>query len=227
MGERKKSVIILSFLITVTFSCSKDRFPNQQSAFEYFPLVLGKAKEYDVERTTYSLSSLPEKQRFITRQLVIDTFKMPDNQVAYKIEHFAQNNRAEWKLDSVSAAWQTSDKTTTRENGQTVINMIYPLSNGLEWNGNSFNNNGASFWRVTNLGKSFQTKFSIFQNTVTIIRQDDSTFLSRNTYIEVYALNVGLIRREKSFLKYCGDPDCLGKGIINYGWKELSSIRNY
>ena len=82
-------------------------------------------------------------------------------------------------------------------------------------------------FRVKDLGMPFKDGKNTFLKTVTIIRQDDSTLLSKNKYMEIYAANVGLIRTEKIFVQYCSTPDCIGKGIIESGWKEISVINKY
>ena len=105
--------------------------------------------------------------------------------------------------------------------------LIFPLANETAWNGNSYNAMPEKMFRVKNLGRPFQAGNFIFPETVMIIRQDDSTLLSKNKYTEIYAKNVGLIRTEKIFVQYCNTPDCVGKGIINSGRKEISVIKKF
>lgn len=224
---RKIYRIIVIFLLLVFISCSKDKLPTDEANPDFSPLSVGQFAEYHVERTKYSITSSPEIKHFITRQIISDSFKDVNNQLIYKTDYFALNNNVDWKLDSNSTNWQTTGKMVGQENGQAIVKLIYPLSDGLSWNGNMFNAMDNQKYVVTELGKPYQTELFYFPNTVTIIRQDDSTLLSKNSYTEIYALNVGLIRREKVSLQYCNTPDCLGKGIINSGWKEISTIKNY
>lgn len=206
-------------------SCSKDNLPLSFDT-SYFPLGIGQSTQFDVERTDYSLSSPLKITNITTLQIISGSFKDINDQLIFNTTHFVQINNSEWNLDSTNTAWRTLDKAMSQENGQTLINMIFPVANGVIWNGNLFNANGEEMFRMINIGKPYQTETTLFTNTITIIRQDDSTLLSRNKYIEIYAKDVGLIRKEKIFLKYCNTPDCVGKGIINSGWTEFSSIKN-
>jgi len=219
--------ILLCFLLLTIISCSKDKLLESDPDAAYFPLSNGQFSDFDVKRTNYPILSLPEKQHFTTRQTISDSFRDLNDNLVFKMNYFVQNNKSEWKSDSSATVWHLPDKAMSQENGRTIVNQIYPLSNGLLWNGNLYNTDSEEMFRATDIGKPFQTETRLFPKTVTIIRHDDSTLLSRMKYIEIYALNVGLIRKEKIFLKYCNTPDCLGKGIINSGWAELSVIKNY
>ena len=225
MNHRIKLYITFSFLLLIIISCSKD---NLSLNFDtsYFPLGIGQSTQFDIERTDYSLSSSPKITSLTTLQIISASFKDINDQLVFETTHFVQTNNSEWSLDYTNTAWRTLDKAMSQENGQTVINMAFPVANDVSWNGNLFNANGKEMFRMINVGKPYQTETTLFPNTVTIIRQDDSTLLSRNRYIEIYAKDVGLIRKEKIFLQYCNTPDCVGKGIINSGWTEFSSIKN-
>ena len=225
MGTRTKFYIQISFLFLVIISCSKDNLlPNSDAA--YFPLSVGRSDRFDIERTYYSLTSLPETHHFTTRRIISGTFKDINGQLVFQTMYYIEGSKSELKLDSVATCWQTPDKALSQENGQTIINMVFPLADKLMWNGNLFNSEGEVTFKVVHVGKPYQIGTALFPNTIEIIRQDDSTLLSRNKYIEIYAKDVGLIRREKIILQYCNTPDCLGKGIVNSGWTELSLIKN-
>lgn len=222
-----KNFFRIIFLFLTIISCSKDQLTELDSDAAYFPLDIGQFSDFDVERIHYTILSLPEIQHFSTRQMISDTFRDINNNLVYKMDYLVQNNKSEWKLDSSAIEWRILDKAMSQENGRTIINQAYPLSDGLLWNGNLYNTDTREMFQAVHVGKPYQNGLTLFPKTVTIIRQDDSTLLSRTKYIEIYAQNIGLIRKEKISLKYCNTPDCLGKGIINSGWAELSVIKNY
>ena len=218
----------ISFLLLfiATFSCSKEKIASQSDG-DYLPLIPGNFSEFDVEKTKFTLSALPEIQQFTIRQVIADSFRDVSNQLVYKSEYYSLDNKSAWKMDSIVPVWRTFDKTMCQENGQVIVKMIFPLANEMVWNGNWYNAMSEKMFRVKDLGKPFNAGNIVFPKTVTIIRQDDSTLLSKNKYIEIYAMNVGLIFTEKIFVQYCNTPDCIGKGIINSGWKEISVIKKY
>ena len=218
--------IVFSLIFFVNFGCSKDNITSQPED-AYIPLISGNFAEFEVERTKFTLSALPEIQKLRTRQIIADSFRDVSNHLVYKSEYYVLDTKSAWKIDSIIPVWRTLDKTMCQENGQAIVKLVHPLANEVAWNGNLYNAMNEKVFHVKDLGKPFQIAAMTFPNTVTIIRQDDSTLLSKNKYIEIYAMNVGLIRTEKIFVQYCGTPDCIGKGIINSGWKEVSTIIKY
>ena len=218
----------ISFLLIfiAILSCSKERITTQSDG-DYLPLIPGNFSEFDVERTKFTLSALPENQQFTIRQVIADSFRDLNNQLVYKSEYYSLDSKSAWKIDSIAPVWRTFDKAMCQENGQVIVKMIFPLANEMVWNGNWYNAMSEKMFRIKDLGKPFQAGNTVFPKTVTIIRQDDSTLLSKNKYVEIYAMNVGLIFTEKLVVQYCNTPDCVGKGIINSGWKEISVIKKY
>jgi hypothetical protein len=115
----------------------------------------------------------------------------------------------------------------SQEHGRTVIKISSPIYEGAHWDINTYNNTGKQFCEVTHHNKPRQIGGLHFPKTVTIIRQNDSTLLSLNKYIETYAQNVGLIKSERINLQYCYAAECVGKGIVSSGWKEVSIIQKF
>ena len=208
-------------------SCSNNDRLEPFSDTDYFPLQIGQSSEFDLQRTVYSATELPEIKNYTIRRLVADSFKDLQDHWTYKIEYAVQNGQKSWKTDSFTTVRQTAAELLVQENGQTILTQIYPVSEGTSWNGNCYNSIGELKFRYTKTGHPYQTESGIFQKTITIVRQDDSTLLSRNKYIEVYAQDVGLVSVEKIFLQYCSTPDCRGKGIITSGWTERTVIKNF
>jgi hypothetical protein len=220
----QKVQIIL--LILSVFSCSpyRENIPPDTS---YFPLAVGNESVFEAERTSYSLREIPTTKIFTLRQTITNSFPDINGNLVYKTEFAGNTGQNPWKQDSVSILWRSVDKAYIQENGQTIVKMIFPLAEGTAWNGNEYNALPETIFRCTAKGKPFTIGSVVYPNTVTITRQDDSTLLSRNKYKEIYAAEIGLIRTEKVFVKYCNTPDCIGKGIINSGYKEISVLKTY
>ncbi|MCE7039849.1 hypothetical protein [Dyadobacter sp. CY312] len=216
----------IALLILFVFSCSSDQ-ENAPPDTSYFPLAVGSESVFEVERINYSLSETPTNKKINLRQTITNSFTDLNGNLAYKIEFEVNTRQNQWRQDSVSILWRGLDKAYIQENGQTVVKMIFPLADGTAWNGNDYNTLPETIFRCTAKNKPLTIGSIHYPNTVTIIRQDDSTLLSRNKYIEMYAAEIGLISTEKVFVKYCNTPDCIGKGIINSGYKEISVLKTY
>jgi hypothetical protein len=96
------------------------------------------------------------------------------------------------------------------ESNVPYVKLIFPVFDGLQWNGNLFNNetqlNGKveDQYKLTLTDQPFtSTKGQTFEQTVTVIQNDEQkNILYRDTRSEVYAFNVGLVYKESYLLTY-------------------------
>ncbi|KAA6441098.1 hypothetical protein FEM33_03830 [Dyadobacter flavalbus] len=217
-------LLVLSF---APISCSGPPKPEQLKEPGYNPLEAGNFSEFNVEKTTY-VSGQPDKiTKHVIRQLTQTPFTNPEGNPVFPQQYATLTTDQSWQTDSVAVSWHSANKVFVQENGRTVVKMILPVAEGLQWNGNEYNASGKCMFEETAVKKPFQTGSLFFPNTVTVIRQNDSTLLSRSKYTETYAAGVGLICREQIYLRYCYDGDCLGKGIVSSGWKKITKISKY
>lgn len=223
MLKRSYFPLFIFFLFIVC--CSGPDKPEQLKDSGYYPLEAGNFSEFQLEKTTY-ISGQPEKiSKSIVRQLTQNPFTNSEGNLIFPQHYSTLNPDKSWQTDSVTISWVSADKIVSQENGRTIVKMILPVSEGLQWNGNEYNSLGKCVFEATEVQKPFQIDSLHFPNTVTIIRQNDSTLLSRSKYTETYAPGVGLICREQLYLHYCYAADCLGKGIVSSGWKKITKIR--
>jgi hypothetical protein len=223
MLKRNYFSIFIFFLFIVC--CSGPDKPEQLKDSSYYPLEAGNFSEFQLEKTTYSFGQPEKISKYIIRQLTQNPFTDSEGNLIFPQQYSTFNSDQSWQTDSVTISWLSSDKILMQENGQTVIKLIFPVAEGLQWNGNEYNSSGKCIFEATGIQKPLQIDSIFFPNTVTIIRQNDSTLLSRSKYTETYAPGVGLICREQLYLRYCYTADCLGKGIISSGWKKITRIR--
>ena len=123
--------------------------------------------------------------------------------------------------------WRTVNQALRVENGATWVKLQFPTYEGTRWNGNVFNTQPEQTYQITALNKAVKTSFGTYDKTLTVVQQNDSTLLSLRRSQEIYAENIGLIQRERTFVRYCGTPDCRGKGIIDYGFTQRITLTDY
>jgi hypothetical protein len=221
----KKST--LPMLLAWVTACTTPGEPEKRSQQSYFPLDAGQYSEFRIEKTIYAQHKAEEKILIQARKRILAPFSREDGQVIYPIEYTSRINQAFSETDSVTAAWQTLNRIFEQEGGKPVVKLTLPVYDHAYWNGNAFNAGKARQYRTVQVSKPYLVGQMLYPNTITIVIQDDSTLLSRKKYIETYAADVGLIRRERIDLQYCYTVDCVGRGIIYSGWKEIMTIQNF
>ncbi|WP_157487996.1 hypothetical protein [Dyadobacter crusticola] len=219
MQQTTTTLYLLLFLV----SCNNPAPRESTASQDFFPLHSGNYSEFLVEKTRY----LPDQKTVAAariRRSVESIFQQPDGQQVFPITYASITANNQWQTDSTHAAWLSPDKAFEQENGKIILKMHFPLSEHSQWDFNAYNNADESVARATRLNKPFQVGTQFYPNTVSIVYQDDSTLLSRKKYIEIYAADVGLIYSERLNLRYCHEAECIGKGIIESGSKEVFTI---
>ncbi|MBC7921789.1 MAG: hypothetical protein H7Z75_11970 [Ferruginibacter sp.] len=216
-------------------ACSKvaEPLPNPLG-YEYFPLEAGQFTIYDLTDVTYSLAQPPLTQRYQIKEVVRDTFTSLAGQASYRIERFARVQSGDaWELDSVWTALRTTTRAVKTENNVSFVKVVFPLREGLKWNGNALNGRREDGYQIKQLGKRFTLEGVSFDETLTVYQGLDTTasLVDQDKRIEVYARNIGLIYQERVLVNFCYNdepPDaCLGQGRIDYGTKRIQRIIGY
>jgi hypothetical protein len=218
----KISIVILLIFIS---ACGNEKPVPVSSGEEYYPLHTGNFVEMEVSKTTYSVTESPQNTQHFLRQLIGEPYKGTTGGIIYPIYYSSSQNN--WNIDSTTAVRKLKDKLLVIENGRSIINLVFPLTERNFWNGNAYNISGEQFFEVRNIGKPMLVGALFFPKTITVIRQNDSTRISQKKHIEVYAENIGLIKREIAFLTFCYGFGCTGTAEISSGWTETSIIKKY
>jgi hypothetical protein len=219
------------FILIALSSCEKLDCgcvtPPQTGASFFYP-TLGTSIVYDVQETQYSLTELPKVKSYQLKEVVASFFQDSDNREVLRIERYRRENDTQnWSIDSVFTAKKEIDKALKTENNVTFVKMIFPIKDGVRWNGNLYNSFGDDSYEMKKLNQPFQINGQNFAKTLSVVQQNDSTLVDLKRRMEIYAEGVGLVYQEKIFISYCNTVDCLGKGKVDFGTKYILKIKNY
>lgn len=219
--------IIISFLFVACENINSNLPPPQDGGNFFYPNT-GQSVVYDVEDTQYELTGKFTVKTYQLKESIASIFKDLEGKEALRIERYRRENDSQkWTIDSVFIAKKEIDKALKTENNVTYVKIIFPIKEGVKWNGNAYNSLGNDIYELKKANQSFQTNGQKFDNTFSIIQQNDSTLVDLKRRIEVYAENIGMIYQEKTNVLYCNSGDCLGKGKIDFGTKHILKFRNY
>lgn len=196
---------------------------------EYVPLETNRYFIYDVEEQQYRSDTVFARQLYQLKELTGPAYTDVTGQMAYRILRFRRASADQrWQPDSVWSARITATEAIRTENGRDFVQLLFPVQDKATWNGNRYNSLGPATYQVRNAGKPYRVLEKLFPETVTVIEQNDSTLISQNKRMEVYARQVGLIYQERVNLQFCiATPACTGHAQIDYGTQQIYRIRAY
>ncbi len=220
-------VIILGIFLFVACDNINSNLSLSQDGGKFFYPKIGQSLVYDVEDTQYELTGKFTVKTYQLKEVNVSTFKDLEGKEALRIERYRRENDSQkWVIDSIFTAKKEIDKVLKTENNVTYVKILFPIKEGLKWNGNAYNSFGNDVYEMKKVNQFFQTNGRKFDNTFTVIQQNDSTLVDLKRRIEIYAENIGMIYQEKTNVLYCNSGDCLGKGKIDFGTKHILKFRN-
>lgn len=226
--------------VLVSLSCQPSPETEDHST-SYFPLKVGAYFIYDVDETQYNQITGNVQSLYELKVTISDSVLNQEGGYTYIL------NRQ--KRTASGLPWENLTTWTARinarqgivvEDNATFVKLVFPLGNGVEWNGNSFNmvggdqtcgddNAPCDTYLIQDYDMPFAPGESVsFEHTVTVNQNDNPDLIvKQDVRKEVYAINVGLIYKESTVLNYCTQPNCLGKQIVETGVQYKQVIKEY
>jgi len=231
---RSSYYIFLGLLGIVGFlnACTSSQLEPDAKAlgYDFFPISVGHFMEYQVNETSYSSQNInaPIDTAYQIREEQTQLFNDIQNETEVKIYRFGRTDASKpWSLLAVWASKRTPSQALRIEDNQTYWNLIFPLKNGATWNGNAYNNFGKKLYEIADFNKPYSINEFNFDRTLKVIQSNDSSLVSQDRRIEVYAEGVGLVSREVKQVKFCYETNCRGKEVIIEGIISKQKIINY
>ncbi len=203
----------------------RDAPPLPDPGYGYFPLEIGFVREYEVSETNYALAQPNQTRIYRLRETIGQPYTDASGQDVYPIERAVLRNSGAWEVDVVWSAWRTVDRAFRQENGLTLVELAFPARDRNRWDRNLFNPLPAAFSTIERSGESRKLGTLDFVKTLTVVQQNDSTLLSLRRRRDLYAEGIGLVQQERISVQYCGTPDCVGKGIIDFGSVKTVTLK--
>lgn len=220
----------LVFLALISFSgCQPAVTEPAPSDYTYFPLEAGQYSIYNVQENVYPRRAASTQRNYQIKEVVGDPYINVTGQTAHRLIRYRRSIDSQpWQADSVWSARIVMNEAIRTENGQDFVSLLFPVRNGLSWNGNRYNTGGQDEYELRNAGQPFRVLEKSFDETVTVVAQDDSTLVSQEKRMAVYARQVGLIYKERTYYQFCtNSPGCIGKNQIDYGIQQVYRIQTY
>lgn len=217
------------FLLFLAFSCQPPSLPLGLPDTAYFPLQTGQYRLYAVTEQTYKVGQAMSTRTYAWRETTGTGFRTLAGDTAYTLTYAHRNdNTRSWQIDSMGTAQRTGADVRLSLGGQTVVKLVFPAFDDQRWNGNRFNARGPDEFRLQRCHQPFRTDSKAVDRTLTVVQQNDSTLVSQDKRVEVYAYQIGLLYAERQQLRFCAtDPGCGQPAAIAYGIRQFIRLTDY
>jgi hypothetical protein len=230
---------VCAFLGLLVLGCTSRDIQPKGTGSAYFPLKVGSSWTYDVSETSITQLGGQVNTFYELRIEVIDSISSAEG-ITYV---FKRTRRADpsmpWITIETWSARKDAFSAVLQEGNTPFVKLSFPLSDGKTWNGNALNSLGGKDkcqngnfacdnYEVTNLFQRFEATGIAFDETVTVIENnDDDPIVMKDIRKSVYAKSVGLVYREVTMLEYCTVGNCIGQQIVENGSILRQAIKSY
>lgn len=203
-------------------SCEKETsgYEDMTNGKEFMPLEIGRYVLYDVDSIIWDDFLRAQIHHHSQQRYdVVDTFRDDANRLSYVINVLSRPSaQFPFKADNVIHVTPTETSMEYKQRNLTFLKLIFPVSNGVNWNGNAKiplgdtdyeeYNNPKWNYNYANLGQSYDPGNNFYANSVTVNQIDDqlndpdvdsTAYAYKNYSQEVYAYNVGMVYRKRTY----------------------------
>ncbi len=229
LGHHTALRYLLLFSLLWLLSCQREPVADTGPGYDYAPVETGRYCVYDVSEQQYALNAAPIQRNYQIKETIGTPYTDAAGQTTYRLLRYRRPNPAtDWQLDSIWAVQRTDTELRRTETGQSFVLVLFPVRNRLQWNGNRYNTLGEETYELRHVGQPYRVSDMTFDQTLTVLGQNDSTLVSQSKRLTVLARQVGIVYRERVQVQYCSStPACVGTNQIDYGLRQVYRLRQY
>ena len=220
----------LFWIFFVLTGCVNSIDPDPSSlGINYFPLQTGDYYVYNITTINFNLNGSIDSLEFLLKEEVVDSFPSTDEQgFTFVINRYKKDvSDPDWTFEEVVSARATIKTTVVTEGNTDFIKLVYPVQEGLRWDGNSLNDLEPDEYEIRMLSHPFTVDSITFANTVHVFHADllDPAKISADDYrVEVFAEDIGLVFKETIIKEYCdysaGGPCSEPTVLLGYEYEQ-------
>ena len=216
-------VLTLIFFSGILYSCKRDKGIAPDLGYNYYPTAIGWFIEYEIDSIAYNdFTNKIDTTHYYLREIIESEFENAAEMPSFRIERYKRNNLNEnWTISDVWFGIKSNTHIIRVEENIRFVKLIFPIKNGLRWNGNNFNSLGEQNYEYLNKDEPFKVNDLTFDSTVVVKQFENINLIEKQEFKEVYARNIGLIYKEKIDLK------TEINGTIKSGYRLYQKITSY
>ncbi len=217
---------ITVILLWVLSACDPlEEKPAEFPGPEYFPLTVGQFWEYDIDSIRI-IQNTESTFQYQVRLSVVDSFLNGEGNYSYIWKRERRPNAsATWTPAGTWTAWKSNRQAVVSEGNQSFVKLQFPLSLGIQWNGNALNALGGD--NQCNGARCDTYEVTLVDPEVVVTQENElDAVVKYDVRVEKYSKGVGLTYKESTVLEYCTEGDCLGRQFVKSGIRFKQTLKD-
>jgi len=207
----------------------------------YFPLITGAVFVYDVDSVAIR-QNVETLYRYQLQIVVTDSFRNESGSYNYILQRSIRPSAASaWRPADTWQVRSDANQVVVQEGNIAFVRLALPVEVNKSWNGNAFNTLGG----IEDCGDRQNFTCDIYtivsENTELVLTSGETinrvTEVVENNDPDVititdirrswYAVNLGLVKRDITYLEFCTSSACLGRRFVENGLRYTMELNAY
>ena len=223
-----KNQLIFLIVLTLCLSCKNntDSIP-ELTGKDYFPTDSGRYWIYNIHEIKYNSDTTDTTYQ--RKDLIFNSFEFQNTTIYQLYRFYKASNVVDWPMqpNSVWSFTTNQNQITLKESNVDFVRLVFPLSNGETWNGNSKNTSLRDDYTISNFNKPYSINAFYFPETATVIEEHSLNLVSKDYRNRIYAKNIGLIYKYYEQINFKTDASNIGQGKIEFGSISEETLLEY
>ncbi|MBI5540542.1 MAG: hypothetical protein HY951_10825 [Bacteroidia bacterium] len=193
-----KAIIYFAILLVVIFSgCRKESENNIDYGYNYFPLIVGKERIYQVVDINIDTAmGIYDTSRYLLKEKVAETFIDNSGNKSCTIERYVMyDSMPSWEVKDVWVAQINSNQAQQVEENLRIVKIVFPLIKHDSWNGNAYNILDPKYYEVESFDKPELLNEKNYDSVLTVVEENNESMINKYYEYEQYAKDIGLINK--------------------------------
>ena len=217
----------IPLVLVALFSCSTHELKERVQDKDFVPFRIGYFAEYKIMEITYAGSFMDTTQYDLFME-VVDSVLLPDKGVGYTVHiRMRPLGTTVWRYEKSGLMHINDFRVTWLEGDQSFVKLAFPLENGRSWDGNSLNQLSREDYWISDSGVAYEGLLSVFPNCLTVNQKEVYNALEEEVRFEIYAHQIGMVKKEIKQFSFCSVGDCFGKYQIQSGFHFIQELIGY
>ncbi len=200
--------MFLIFLLTFTTSCNSSKEVGPETVgYDFYPLVVGNYRVYDVEEINYLITGF-DTAIYQLREIITDSIPSNDQTTYLLRRDIRENELDEWESDSVWTVTRTTNYLSITENNIPFIKLTFPVKEGKEWDGNSLNSRTEQIYYYESIDTLLADSLTLDDQIQVVIEDVEENVTGVDLRSEAYVKGIGLVEKNYLTQKKCTSSDC-------------------